>query len=150
MAAHQAPPSLAMEFPSQEYWSGLPFPSLGDLPHPGIEPASPETSAFQADSLPLSHGAVSGGNHVVFLELRRHSRVIQGVQFSRSVVSDSLKPHESQHTRPPCPSPTPGVHSDSQGFPPAAAPVGVFSRGIVLCPNDWSPTLTPCVLSLPL
>ena len=35
------------------------------------------------------------------------------VQFSRSVVSDSLQPHESQHARPPCPSPTPGVHSDS-------------------------------------
>ena len=35
------------------------------------------------------------------------------VQFSRSVVSDSLQPHESQHTRPPCPSPTPGVHSNS-------------------------------------
>ena len=32
------------------------------------------------------------------------------VQFSRSVVSDSLRPHELQHTRPPCPSPTPGVH----------------------------------------
>ena len=35
------------------------------------------------------------------------------VQFSHSVVSDSLRPHESQHVRPPCPSPTPGVHSDS-------------------------------------
>ena len=35
------------------------------------------------------------------------------VQFSRSVVSDSLQPHESQHARPLCPSPTPGVHSDS-------------------------------------
>ena len=35
------------------------------------------------------------------------------VQFSCSVVSDSLRPHESQHTRPPCPSPTPRVHSDS-------------------------------------
>ena len=34
-------------------------------------------------------------------------------QFSRSVVSDSLRPHESQHARPPCPSPTPGVHSNS-------------------------------------
>jgi len=32
---------------------------------------------------------------------------------SHSVVSDSLRPHESQHTRPPCPSPTPGVHRDS-------------------------------------
>ena len=36
------------------------------------------------------------------------------VQFSRSVVTDSLRPHESQHARPPCPSPTPGVHSDSR------------------------------------
>ena len=36
------------------------------------------------------------------------------VQFSRSVVSDSLQPHESQHTRPPCPSPTPRVHWDSR------------------------------------
>ena len=35
------------------------------------------------------------------------------VQFSRSAVSSSLRPHESQHTRPPCPSPTPGVHSNS-------------------------------------
>ena len=35
------------------------------------------------------------------------------VQFSRSVVSDSLWPHELQHARPPCPSPTPGVHSNS-------------------------------------
>ena len=35
-------------------------------------------------------------------------------QISRSVMSDSLRPHESQHARPPCPSPTPGVHSDSR------------------------------------
>ena len=37
----------------------------------------------------------------------------QSVQFSRSVVSDSLRPHESQNARPPCPSPTPRVHSNS-------------------------------------
>ena len=36
------------------------------------------------------------------------------VQFSHSVVSDSLQPHELQHARPPCPSPSPGVHSDSR------------------------------------
>ena len=35
------------------------------------------------------------------------------VEFSRSVVSDSLQPHKSQHARPPCPSPTPGVYSNS-------------------------------------
>ena len=38
---------------------------------------------------------------------------VDSVQFSLSVVSDSLRPRESQHARPPCPSPTPGVHSDS-------------------------------------
>ena len=36
--------------------------------------------------------------------------LFSSVQFSRSVTSDSLRPHESQHARPPCPSPTPGVH----------------------------------------
>ena len=41
------------------------------------------------------------------------TRSFSSVQFSRSVVSNSLRPHESQHARPPCPSPTPGVHSNS-------------------------------------
>ena len=41
--AHQAPPS--MEFSRQEYWSGLPFPSPGDLPNPGIELGSPPLKA---------------------------------------------------------------------------------------------------------
>ena len=45
--SHQAP--LSMGFSRQEYWSGLPYPSPGDLPKPGIKPRSP---AFQADSLP--------------------------------------------------------------------------------------------------
>ena len=45
--AHQAPPSMG--FTSQEYWSGLPLPSPGDLPNPGIEPRSP---TLQADALP--------------------------------------------------------------------------------------------------
>ena len=45
--AYQAPPS--MRFSRQECWSGLPFPSPGDLPDPGIEPGSP---ALQADALP--------------------------------------------------------------------------------------------------
>ena len=49
-AAHQAPPSIG--FSRQEYWSGLPFPSPGDLPDPGIEPRSP---ALQADALTLSY-----------------------------------------------------------------------------------------------
>ena len=44
--AYQAPRSLG--FSRQEHWSGLPFPSPGDLPNPGIEPGSP---TFQADAL---------------------------------------------------------------------------------------------------
>ena len=44
------------------------------------------------------------------------------VQFSRSIVSDSLWPHESQHAKPPCPSPTPGVHSDSHSSSPWCHP----------------------------
>ena len=43
-----------------------------------------------------------------------NKRYFSSVQFSHSVMSDSLQPHESQHTRPPCPSPTPGVHSNSR------------------------------------
>ena len=45
IVAHQAP--LSVGFPKQEFWSGLPFPSPGDLPDPGILPRSP---ALQADS----------------------------------------------------------------------------------------------------
>ena len=43
----------------------------------------------------------------------KSTRPFSSVQFSWSVMSNSLRPHESQHTRPPCPSPTPGVHPDS-------------------------------------
>ena len=46
--------------------------------------------------------------------IRLKSLQFSSVQFSYSVMSDSLRPHESQHARPPCPSPTPGVHSDSR------------------------------------
>ena len=49
--AHQAPPSVG--FSRQEYWNGLPLPSPGDLPNPGIEPRSP---TFQADALTSDKG----------------------------------------------------------------------------------------------
>ena len=55
--AHQAP--LSMGFSSQEYWSGLLFPSPGDLPHPGIEPGS--GFALQANSLPSEPPGKSQG-----------------------------------------------------------------------------------------
>ena len=46
--------TLSMGFSRQEYWSGLPFPSPGDIPNPGAEPGSPE---LQADSLPSHQGS---------------------------------------------------------------------------------------------
>ena len=89
--ACQAP--LSVGFSRQEYWNELPFPPPGDLLNPGIEPTYP--AYWQAGSLPLSHLG---------------STCVTSVQFSCSVVSDSLQPHGLQHARPPCPSPTPGVH----------------------------------------
>ena len=55
--------------------------------------------------------------HFVIIHQAIHLGFLQfsvcSVQFSRSVMSNSLRPHESKHTRPPCPSPTPGVYSNS-------------------------------------
>ena len=51
--------SLSTGFPRQEYWNGLPFPSPGDIPNPGIEPESP---ALQVDSLlPIHYRSLDGG-----------------------------------------------------------------------------------------
>ena len=80
--------------PGKNTVSGLSYPPPGDLPNPGIKPRYP---ALQKDSLqsePLGKPKT------------------KSVQFSHSVVSDSLQPYESQHARPPCPSQTPGVYSN--------------------------------------
>ena len=55
-------------------------------------------------------------SRIILVPNRSFQKEVQfsSVQFSRSVVSKSLRPHESQHARPPCPSPTPGVHPDSR------------------------------------
>ena len=72
------------------------------------------------------------------LNISKHS-----VQFSRSVVSDSLQPHEPQHTRPPCPSPTPGVHSISCALsrwchPTISSSVDSFSSHLQSLPASGS------------
>ena len=79
--------------------------------------------------------------------------VLSSVQFSHSVVSNSLRPHESQHARPPCPSPTPGVHSKSCPssrccHPAISSSVVPFSS----CPQSRFILLWPKItyLSLPL
>ena len=57
--------------------------------------------------------------------------LFSSVQFSRSVVSDSLQPHESQHARPPCPSPTPGVHPDSHPYMTTGKTIALTRRTFV-------------------
>ena len=114
--AHQAPPFMG--FSRQEYWSGLPFPS-GDLPDPGIEPRSP---ALQADTgrcfnlwatreAPiLMRREKTGIQHRTVKALTLELNL---AQFSRSVMSNSLRPHELQQARLPCPPPTPRAYSNS-------------------------------------
>ena len=61
-AVRQAP--LSVEFSRQEYWSGLPFPTLGDLPNPGIEPMSP---TLQADSLATEKAPTYVSYHIIIV-----------------------------------------------------------------------------------
>ena len=64
------------------------------------------------------------------------------VQFSRSVMSDSLQPHEPQHTRPPCPSPTPGVHPNPCPLSQLVMP----SNHLILChPLLLLPSIFPSI-----
>ena len=130
--AHQAP--LSMEFPSKNTGVGCHFLLQGNLPYSGIKPRS---SALQADSLPsepqhlptlcvqcwikqirilVSFRANKSdmGERTYRFNINEVMYQIRSDQISRSVVSNSLQPHELQHARPPCPSPTPGVHSDSR------------------------------------
>ena len=88
--------------------------------------------------------------------LSLHAGRVSSVQFSRSVVSDSLRPHELQHARPPCPSPTPRVHSNSHPsshlilchplllLPPIPPSIRAFSSELTLhirWPKYWSSSL---------
>ena len=70
----------------------------------------------------------------------------KGVQFSRSVMSDSLRPHELQHVRPPCSSPSPGVHSDSRPSSPWCHPA--ISSSVV--PFSSCPQSLPASKSFPM
>ena len=69
------------------------------------------------------------------------------VQFSRSVVPDSLRPHESQHARTPCPSPTPGVHSNLRSLSRSCHPaISSCCPLFLLAPT---PKKEECAINLP-
>ena len=77
--ARQAP--LSMGFSGQEYWSGLPFPSPGNVPDPEIKPRS---RVLQADSLPLSHQGSPNHTyrHTLLFRLFSFCRLLQGIEYS--------------------------------------------------------------------
>ena len=108
--------TMSMEFPRQEYWSGLPFPSQEIFPTQGLNLGLLHWRQI------LYHLIQQGSPrsieetwyNLVFVKKGTIKCLsLSSVQFNCSVISNSLRPHESQHTRPPCPSPTPGVHSNS-------------------------------------
>ena len=78
--------------------------------------------------------------------LEAEADIISSVQFSHSVVSNSLRPHELQHARPPCPSPTPGVHSDSHPLSQWFHPAISFS----VIPFSFCPQSLPASESFPM
>ena len=90
---------------STGFWVLFAFPFIYGVLHSGKR----RENANRAAGLDLK-SAFRVSAHVARDLLVRFS----SVQFSRSVVSDSLRPHELQHARPPCPSPTARVHSDSR------------------------------------
>ena len=67
-------------------------------------------------AIPFSRGSSRPRDQTLICTVGRFFTVwaTSSVQFSRSVMSDSVRPHELQHARPPCPTPTPGVHWDSR------------------------------------
>ena len=74
----------------------------------------PGESQGQWSLLGAIYGVTQSWTRLTRLSSSSMLMAISSVQFSHSVMSDSLRPHESQHARPPCPSSTPGVHSDSR------------------------------------
>ena len=116
------PGSSVHGFSRQECWSGLPCPSLGDFPHPGIKTRSP---ALQADSLPseppeklhewiIQQVAWSNLTAMWIDKLMSWTNISYTfLQFSSVTPSClTLQPHGVQHTRPPCLSPTAGAYSN--------------------------------------
>ena len=86
-------------------------------------------------SLSIKHvQRIHGASLVGQRKIRIHLSAIHSVQVSRSVVSNSLWPHESQHARPPCPSPTPGVHSNSRPLSQWCHPAIILCRSLFLLP----------------
>ena len=104
---------------------------------------------FTVYSWSLNNTSLNSGSSITYLKQNKAKQKTINIHFSRSVVSDSLQPHEPQHSRPPCPSPTLRVHLNpcplsntiqpshllSSPSPPPSIflSIRVFSSGSVLC-----------------
>ena len=92
--------------------SFVPQPSSQSPICPGAAPQSPRAAGVSIYQ-PLFKGSAESGHGVGHGKKKKNRLQFSSVQFSRSVVSDSFRPHELQHARPPCPSPAPGIHQNS-------------------------------------
>ena len=145
---NQAP--LTTGVSRQEYWSGLPCPSPGNLPNPGLNPGLLHCKELR--------GSPCGT--IWYPKFQRWS--FSSVQFSCPVMSDSLQPHGLQHARLPCPSPIPGICSNSclsvmpsnnlilwcllLLLPSIFPSIRIFSRKSILhirWPKYWSFSISP-------
>ena len=89
---HQAPPSMG--FPRQEYWSGLPFSSPGDLPDPGIKPGSP---SLQVDALTSEPPGVPMGRLKQLLIREGRGFETREKQLRAALGQDSVSPSMGTH-----------------------------------------------------
>ena len=121
-AAFQAP--LFVRFPRQEYWSGWPFPSPEDLPHPGIDPSP----ALLVDSLPLS---LQGSHELNFIPQQQQKRIpfFSLHLYYQNCIEVLLYFEFSQHNF--CERLFPLINSDTKDLP---LPFG---------PESWADTLGP-------
>ena len=113
---------LESPFPDREAWQATVYRAAKTLPkQPCAHGCKTSFACGSSVPLRLKH---EGGAATWLVRTLKHARTqtasatgvmdLSSAQFSCSVVSNSLRPHESQHATPPCPSPTPRVHSDSR------------------------------------
>ena len=122
--AHQTP--LSMGFSRQEYCSGLPCPSPGDLPDPGMEPASLASPALQADSLLLYHWGLGLGQSAPYSnDWDPYKRAIWTETWGRRPYKDGGRDGSDMAASPECPATT-GRKKPPEGRDPAAVLNSLF------------------------